>query len=124
MRAQLALRLAFLVLLPAGAAAQGNTTTGTGSASESRPGAGAVQIGAGSTAAVTTGSSGPESDSNPAREPRPPAFRIRPQGRSLFGPAALETQAPQALRCGVISDDAARRRCETRANEWGVPSRG
>lgn len=96
--------------------AQGNESTTSTAAAESPEEAGAVQIGAGSTAAVTTGSSGPESAANPTVTPLDPPFDIAPPRHAFLGPGMLPVAAPGRPRCGVIVDDTARRMCEARAS--------
>jgi hypothetical protein len=96
--------------------AQGNDSTSV-SARSDEPAANAVQIGAGSTSAVTTGSSGPQPESTPGERGTPAPFEIRPASRAFVGPAPLPISRPDRLLCDRIDDENARRLCETRAAE-------
>lgn len=100
---------------PATVHAQGNETTTTSAGAESPTEAGSVEIGAGSTAAVTTGSSGPESAANPRLAPLPAPFDIVPPRHPFLGPGMLPIAAPALRRCDLVADAAARRRCEAPA---------
>lgn len=95
--------------------AQGNESTSAASQSESQQAVGEVQIGAGSTAAVTTGSSGKSSSKNPSVAPLPRRFEITPPRAGLDMPGMLAIQAPARLRCNVIEDRNARTRCGAQA---------
>jgi hypothetical protein len=119
-----ALSLAILVslLLAVPAVGQGNESAGTASQAESPDASCEVQIGAGSTAAVTTGSSGPSSDQNPTLPGSAAPFSITPPGDGFGRPGMLPIAAPGQARCDLIRDDNARRRCErfTRRPTGGV----
>lgn len=80
-----------------------------------REAAGVVQIGAGSTSSVTTGSS-----ASPPSEPNLvmplDAEMAYPREVGPFGEMAqLPVEATPFLRCDVIEDQSARERCERRA---------
>lgn len=106
--------LALLVALCGDARAQGNDSTTTSERASDR-GGGAVTIGAGSTTAVTTGSSGPQSDASPGEAGSPAPFKIVPTSQAFIGPAPLPIAKPQKLLCAGIDHAPTRERCETRA---------
>jgi hypothetical protein len=93
--------------------AQGNESTTSGAQSESAAERGEVQIGAGSTAAVTTGSSGPSGAKNPTVPGSAAPFDIIPPQDAFLGPGMLPIGPPKALRCDLIADANAQRRCRT-----------
>jgi hypothetical protein len=105
----------FLVLLLASGLgyAQDSTTAATGAKSPKE--AGAVQVGAGSRGDVTTGSSGGPAAENPVVAPEAPGFALVPPSRPFLGPGMLEVRTPERLRCELIGDESARRRCEAKA---------
>ncbi len=107
-------RLAALLLFiaPSLCWAQGNEST---TSSENTEASDAVQIGAGSTSAVTTGSSGPEGPGDETVQPIAPSFSIVPGQDSFLGPGMLAIQRPDRLRCNMIADDNARERCNSRS---------
>ena len=108
--------LSFIVLvIPAFGWAQGNDATTAASQSESPAERGEVQIGAGSTAAVTTGSSGPSKSSNPSLPGGTAPFSITPPQDSFHGPGMLPVREPAQLRCDLIEDGNARKRCAAQA---------
>ncbi len=102
-----------LLLVPWLAHAQDSTTAATGA--ESPEEAGAVQVGAGSGGDVTTGSSGGRAAENPVVAPEVPGFTLTPVSHPFLGPGMLELQTPERLRCELIGDENARRRCEAKA---------
>lgn len=104
-----------LIALPTVGWAQGNEATTAAAQSESPAERGEVQIGAGSTAAVTTGSSGPSKSSNPALPGNAAPFSITPPQDSFHGPGMLPLHAPAQLRCDLIEDGNARKRCTAQA---------
>lgn len=111
-------RLVALALLfaPGLCWAQGNeTATSSPSGSEESAARSAVQVGAGSTSAVTTGSSGPEGSQDETVSPIAPSFSMMPQKDTFLGPGMLAIQAPDRLRCDVIADDTMRERCSGRS---------
>lgn len=99
------------------AVAQGNESSSTASQAEGPQQGDAVEIGAGSTAAVTTGSSGPDSSSNPTVPPVAGSFSIRPPQDEFAGPGMLPIRAPQKLRCDLIDEANARQRCQRAGNQ-------
>jgi hypothetical protein len=105
----------FLVLLLASglAHAQDSTTAATGTKSPKE--AGAVQVGAGSRGDVTTGSSGGPAAENPVVAPEVPGFALAPASHPFLGPGLVEVWTPERLRCELIGDENARRRCEAKA---------
>lgn len=105
--------LALLLSLPVAGSAQDAGTLSSGA--ESSQGVGEVQIGAGSTGAVTTGASGPSHAANPAIDSLPPEFDIRPPSDPFLGPGQLPINAPDRLRCDQIGAEKARARCEGKA---------
>lgn len=114
-RALAAFACALLAALGGQALAQGQDSASSSSA----PGgsqAGVVEIGAGATtAAVTTGSSGPRPAGGGASkpEPLPLSFSLTPPQRPFLGPGMLPIAANPAKRCELIGHAAARQRCES-----------
>lgn len=104
--------------------AQGNENVTAASPTPEASAAREVQIGAGSTAAVTTGSSGPQSSSDSAHPSGAAPFELLPRNRSFFGPGMLPIRAPSQLRCGLIEDRIAQARCESRAKAMSKAGRG
>lgn len=104
--------------------AQGNENVTAASPTFEASTAREVAIGAGSTAAVTTGSSGPQSSPDSALPSGAGPFDLLPRNRSFFGPGMLPIRAPAQLRCGLIEDGSARARCETRAKAMSKAGRG
>ena len=98
-------------LLSGSAWSQGNVSTTSGAQSESAAERGEVQIGAGSTAAVTTGSSGPSGAKNPTVPGSAAPFDIIPPQNAFLGPSMLPIRPPKALRCDLIADANAQHRC-------------
>ena len=109
------LALVLLSLLAGPALGQGNASPGTASQSESSEAHGEVQIGAGSTAAATTGSSGPSGAQNPTVPGSPAPFSITPRRDAFDTPGMLPIAAPRQIRCDLIGDGNARGRCEAYA---------
>ncbi len=105
----------FLVLLLASGLtrAQGSTRASTGIKSPKE--AGAVQVGAGSRGDVTTGSSGGPAAENAVVAPEAPGFALAPPSHPFLGPGMLEVRTPKRLRCELIGQENARRRCEAQA---------
>jgi hypothetical protein len=104
----------FLVLLLASGLgyAQDSTTAATGT--ESPEESGVVQVGAGSRGDVTTGSSGGRAAENPVVAPEASGFALAPVSHPFLGPGLLEVRTPERLRCELIGEENARRRCETK----------
>jgi hypothetical protein len=105
----------FLVLLLASGLAHAQDTTTAATGAESPEEAGAVQAGAGSRGDVTTGSSGGRAAENPVVAPEVPGFALTPVSHPFLGPGMLEVRTPERLRCELIGDENARRRCEAKA---------
>lgn len=103
----LALVASALLLAPSIAWSQGGVSTTTGAS----PGddAPVVDIGAGSTSAVTTGSSGGKTTVSPANDAKEPARVAAPEGENGF-------------RCSRISDPTAQEMCEARTRELQSPA--
>lgn len=101
------------ILVPWLAHAQDSTSAATGT--ESPEESGVVQVGAGSRGDVTTGSSGGRAAENPVVAPEAPGFAIAPVPRPFLGPGLLEVRTPERLRCDLIGEENARRRCEAKA---------
>ena len=99
---------AALLLVPSLCWAQGNEAT---TSSEDTQSGDAVQIGAGSTSAVTTGSSAESGPDDKTVPPLAPAVQIAPPRDSFLGAGMLAIQPPDRLRCDVIADANARKRC-------------
>ena len=115
-----------LVLMLASGPAHGQTSsTDAATGAESQQGKGDIQAGSGSTRGdVTTGTSGPGDTANPRVAPEPPGFTLVPPSDPFRGPGMLEVRTPTRLRCELIGDDGARRRCEAKAarpNGGGAP---
>lgn len=105
-----------LVLMLASGAAHGQSPdTGAATGGKSQEGKGAVQVGAGSTGDVTTGTGGGDETANPVVAPENPEFALVPPSDPFGGPAMLEVHAPERLRCELIGDERARQRCEAKA---------
>ena len=102
-----------LVLVPWLAHAQDTTSAAVGATSPKE--LGAVQVGAGSRGDVTTGSSGGRAAENPVVAPEAPGFALPPVSHPFLGPGMLEVRTPERLRCELIGDGNARRRCEAQA---------
>jgi hypothetical protein len=111
MRARHLMLIIVTILFSGPARSQGNDATTPGAQSESAAERGEVQIGAGSTAAVTTGSSGPSGAKNPTVPGGAAPFDITPQQDAFLGPRMLPITPPKALRCDLIADANAQRRC-------------
>ncbi len=95
---------------PGAGRAQGNDST-TGGAKE-RAAPESVQIGAGSTSDVTTGSSGVKQAPGKTAPPLNTKMPWPPRGGPFSTPGSLQLERPAALRCDVIADGNARARCE------------
>jgi hypothetical protein len=102
-------------MLASGPAHGQTSSTDASTGAESPQGKGAVQAGAGSRGDVTTGASGPEDTANPRVAPAAPGFPLVPASDPFQGPGMLEVQTPERLRCELIGDERARRRCEVNA---------
>ena len=105
----------FLVLLLAAGLAHAQDTPTAATGAESPEEAGAVQAGAGSRGDVTTGSSGGRDTQNPVAVPEAPGFALAPVSHPFLGPGLLEVRTPERLRCELIGEENARRRCEKAA---------
>lgn len=102
-----------LAFIPQAAWAQGNDTeTQTEQPAER---GGEVQLGAGSTSNVTTGSSAAKPSASPGVAPLAVEMP-RPQPMGPFGAMQpLQVQEPVALRCDIIADANAQARCMRQA---------
>ncbi|MCZ7661048.1 MAG: hypothetical protein M5U07_26010 [Xanthobacteraceae bacterium] len=103
------------LLWSAAAAAQGNDAATAASQAGSPDTGGEVQIGAGSTSAVTTGSSGPSDAANPGLPGGTAPFDVTPPRDAFLGPRSLPIVPPRALRCDLIADANAKARCRAGA---------
>ena len=115
MRALPGICVAAGLALPVMALAQGTDTATGGIQSEEEQQTGAVQVGAGSKGDVTTRSSGSKGEVAESVKPVAAGFEIRPRSDAFWGPAPLEIQQPQKLRCDLIEHPSARQRCEAQA---------
>lgn len=111
MRTVLPLVLVTLLAATGPASAQ----TAEGSQSQGTQQGDSVQAGAGTKGDVTPGSSGPHlEEAGQAFHSLPATFPIKPPADPFYGPAMLPV-VPRQMRCEVIGDPAARRRCEGNA---------
>lgn len=115
MRALLGICVAIGLMPPMVTLAQGPDTATGGIQSEEERQSGAVQAGAGSKGDVTTRSSGPKGEIAESVKPVAAGFEIRPRSHAFWGPAPLDIQQPQNLRCNLIEHPSARQRCEAQA---------
>lgn len=95
-------------IAPAVAVAQGNDSN---TADPEGPG-GSVQIGAGSTSSVTTGFSGPKGGAAKTAKPLPADMPWPARSGAFGAPGSIVIALPKSLRCSVIEDANARKRCE------------
>jgi hypothetical protein len=104
------------VLLLLLAANLGHTQdTPTAASGPEREESGVVQVGAGSRGDVTTGSSGGQASQSPVVAPEPPGFSLTPVWHPFLGPGMLEVRTPAQLRCELIGEENAHRRCAAKA---------
>ena len=95
---------------PAAVRAQGNDATTGGAVERAAPES--VQIGAGSTSNVTTGSSGAKQPAEKTARPLETNMPRPPRSGPFSLPGFLPQERPATLRCGVVADGGARARCE------------
>jgi hypothetical protein len=106
-----------MLAAPGLALAQGTGTPTTAAQTGRTQQSATVQVGAGSKGDVTPGASGPRTEGDDVEkvEPLEAGFRIRPPSDPFLGPMQLPIRPPDRLRCDLIQDAAAQRRCESRA---------
>jgi hypothetical protein len=114
--------LLVLILAPGLVLAQ--TSTPAASRAESQEEEGIVQVGAGTRGDVTTGTSGGRGTPNPVVTPEAAGFALTPISHPFRGPGLLEVRTPERLRCELIGDENARRRCEANEANKARPDRG
>lgn len=102
----------FLILILAVGPVLAQTSTPAASRAESQEEEGIVQVGAGTRGDVTTGTSGGRGTPNPIVAPDAPDFALAPLSHPFRGPGLLEVRTPERLRCELIGEENARRRCE------------
>jgi hypothetical protein len=99
----------------AAARAQGNDAT-VGKAPENTA-RGSVQLGAGSTSNVTTGSSGPKQAPGNTAPPLDTNMPWPPVSGAFSMPGPLSLERRPILRCDVIADGNARLRCDQKRKQ-------
>jgi hypothetical protein len=104
-----------LTSAPAAVSAQGNDSATGGATDRAAPES--VQIGAGSTSNVTTGSSGAKQPAGKTAQPLGTSMPWPPRSEPFSLPGSLPLQRPARLRCDVIADGNARDRCELRSKK-------
>jgi len=114
----------FLILILAVGPGLAQTSTPAASRAESQEEEGIVQVGASTRGDVTTGTSGGRGTPNPVVTPEAPGFALTPISHPFRGPGLLEVRMPERLRCELIGDENARRRCEANEANKARPNRG